>query len=869
MALPEGYSLIQPKSAVSNQAMNLPEGYFLIGGQSNNQEKTPPSQYGSAVPQLDASGAPIRQDAMPGPREQPRGMLDYAVGLPEAALAFGSGAVGSVVAPYAGVASTFFGGKYGTQEGAREGEAVANRVQQTMTYQPSSRTGQQITGATGEALQGLGLEAIPFAQGMQTAAMAPAALRQGTNAYVRGVAKTSEAIENIPIIKARTEATAAKNLSESYKNAAKIEAAQLAEKHNVLINPDISNPTAKNRIKGAIAGDQNVSEKMAEKNQFTFNKVAREDVGIPETKILNAKTFDEAHAAPELTAPYKRAKSIPKINIYDDVLAEIDSLKTKDLLGDTAENAAQLNKYIDDVKAKIAAGGDGNLFVDSARQLRKESQDIYSKQHAPGGLSVTERNLADAKMGLADAVESLILDSLPLKDRNAFLKAREQHAKLYTLEQATNLATGQVEPKFFAKMIDDRKPVSGNMRDLGLIVANNPDIAGQAAKQHWSIPRITRATLPGLIGGAVGTSIGGPLLGTAIGLTLGTAAGAVGRRVLTKNMLSPKYQSKNAVPKDYRPQPTVNALRPAEPGQSNIVPFDPRNAVMPPETPGPNFIFGRPDADVRANIPQGPAQLPSPSPQSTLESLRNEDIRAGRMSRRDGQAQEQAAMAAEAAAPRASAGAGIQFDLDPITGRLQPTSRGLPGASLDVVEYANKNLTSAAQKLSGTYDSTLFQTVNTGRVDATGAPIMETIRVQKELGGKRQAQGFQLTAAEKVAFDRTKIDLAIIDPKFKSLSDKEIAAKMFERSSVEDLIQKAKDQAIGFEEIARRSNDQKLIFDANANRQRMLDLAEDLEANLSAPRAKEAAKVKGQGLKTREAITNRLRGGDNVNNLRE
>jgi hypothetical protein len=49
----------------------------------------------------------------------------------------------------------------------------------------------------------------------------------------------------------------------------------------------------------------------------------------------------------------------------------------------------------------------------------------------------------------------------------------------------------------------------------------------------------------------------------------------------------------------------------------------------------------------------------------------------------------------------------------------------------------------------------------------------------------------------------------------------------------------------------------------------MLDLAEDLEANLSAPRAKEAAKVKGQGPKTREAITNRLRGGDNVNNLRE
>jgi hypothetical protein len=833
MALPEGYSLIQPKSAVSNQAMNLPEGYFLIGGQSNNQEKTPPSQYGSAVPQLDASGAPIRLDAMPGPREQPRGMIDYAVGLPEAALAFGSGAVGSVAAPYAGVASTLFGGKYGTQEGAREGEAVANRVQQAMTYQPSSRTGQEITGAAGEALQGLGLEAIPFSQGMTAAAMAPTALRQAGKIVGNEAGYLKNAIDQIPSVAYNRETTAAKNLSESYKNAAKIEAAQLGEKYNVILNPDVSNPTTSNKIRGAIVGDQNVSEIAAEKNKITFNNVAKKDVGIPETKTLNAETFKEAHDAPELTAPYEKARSIPKVDVYDDVLSEIDKVKTKNLIGDSAENSTKLNNYIDEVKAQIAAGGDGNLFVDSARKLRKDAQDIYANQHTPGGLNITDRNLADAKMGLANAIESSILDSLPLKDRNAFLKAREDHAKLYTLEQATNLATGQVDPKYFAKMIEEQKPISGAMRDLGFIVSNNPDIASEAIKQKLTIPRMTRATLPALIGATLGNAIA-PGIGFPIGLAAGASVGEVGKRILVKNMLKPEYQSRRAVPTDYRPQ--VNALRPVEPSQSNIVPFDPRN--------NPNFVMpenettsfrnnpNRPDArqPMQETAPMQPAGSNAlrlgfeNDPQGSVTIDRARQLNMERNAEAQG-------LTAEANA-RAPTGAGIQFDLDPITGRLQPTSRGLPGASLDVVEYANKNLTSAAQKLS-------------------------------------RSQAFELTAAEKVAFDRTKIDLAIIDPKFKSLSDKEIAAKMFERSSVEDLIQKAKDQAIGFEEIARRSNDQKLIFDANANRQRMLDLAEDLEANLSAPRAKEAAKVKGQGPKTREAITNRLRGGDNVNNLRE
>jgi len=695
--------------------------------------------------------------------------------------------------------------------------------------------------------------------------MAPAALRQGTNAYVRGVAKTSEAIDQIPMVQARNEA----RIAQSFQNAPTIDAVNLAQKYDIAVDPAITNPTLRNRTRDVAIGQTDVSDKISKQNLPQWANIVKKDLGVAKEKTLTAKTFDELKADPALSKAYDDVRAAPLLTASDDVLTKLDALIAPELVGDIGgKTAAKLNKTLAGIKEQVTNGVDGKTALSSIQDLRTAARNIYKADKIGAPISNTKRRMAEIQDATADALESMIDGNLTGDVLGNYQAARAKYAKIYSAEAATDIITGRVNPEVLAKMMREGRPLSGALADIGTIAANFPNIAMTSTALKTAIPRFTRAG----VGGAVGALVGG-LFGNAPGAMIGTVAGAglseIVRQIGVKNMLTPAYQSRRAVPTDYRPQPTVNALRPAEPGQSNIVPFDPRNAVMPPETPGPNFIFGRPDADVRANIPQGPAQLPSPSPQSTLESLRNEDIRAGRMSRMAGQAQEQAAMAAEAAAPRASAGAGIQFDLDPITGRLQPTSRGLPGASLDVVEYANKNLTSAAQKLSGTYDSTLFQTVNTGRVDATGAPIMETIRVQKELGGKRQAQGFQLTAAEKVAFDRTKIDLAIIDPKFKSLSDKEIAAKMFERSSVEDLIQKAKDQAIGFEEIARRSNDQKLIFDANANRQRMLDLAEDLEANLSAPRAKEAAKVKGQGPKTREAITNRLRGGDNVNNLRE
>ena len=111
----------------------------------------------------------------------------------------------------------------------------------------------------------------------------------------------------------------------------------------------------------------------------------------------------------------------------------------------------------------------------------------------------------------------------------------------------------------------------------------------------------------------------------------------------------------------------------------------------------------------------------------------------------------------------------------------------------------------------------------------------------------RSAQAFNLTAEEKIAWDRARVDLEIVDPKLKKLSDAAIVEKAMDREWAADAIRKAKEKAAAFDEIAKRSRDRQAALQAQANRERMLDLADQLEEQLREPRPERRG---GQGPKT-------------------
>ena len=794
-------------------------------------------QYGSAVPQLNARGQVIRQpDAIPSARAPDRGMMDYALGALEVPFNTIANIPSNVIAPFAAVAGEYLGG-VNTPEGKARGAQYAANVSR-FQLTPQTQTAKDVFNYASEKLEGVDFNAIPFAQGATAAALGPAAVRQLPSAIKNEAAYLKNAVGEIPSVKAAREKTAATNIANSYENAARIEASDLAvNKYGLAIDPEVSNPSTGAKVRGAIVGERNVSNMMAEQNQPKVTAALKEEVGIPPTKVLNEATFKEAHAAPEITQPYEKVKAIPNVQIGATTLDDLEAIKRGALIGEKSSDTLHIAQRLDNLKADVLAGGNGNRFLSSVQQLRKEAQDIYRKKDP---LTPLERREADAIMKAADILEGVLTDNLPIiRDRDAFLKARTAQAKLYQLEEATDLATGIPDPRVLAKMVGDKRPISGVARDIGLIAANFPDAVTPMGKGGLTFPRITRATLPGALGAMVGLPLGPA--GSLVGAAVGTGIGEITKRVMAKNMLTPKFQARNAVAPDYRPAPfPVNNLRPVEPGQSNIVPFNPANALLDPEI-RPNFVFGQaPPLVERADLGRtGPAQLPAPSPQSTLGSVASEEARRTRMARMA----EAEGIAAESAAPRAPTRGGTLFDLDPVSGKLVPVSQGIKGATPETFQNYMSTLGSAVDKVTS-------------------------------------RQNFNLTAAEKVAFDKTKFYIAEVSPGFEKLSDKAIVSRMMDRKWVEDAVVKAREKSASFYELAVRARDAERMGaradtarnaalaqqaeEASGQMKTTLDLLEDRLVKLRADTS-----GKRQGPKTQGAIRNNLTANQNRNKLRE
>lgn len=658
----------------------------------------------------------------------------------------------------------------------------------------------------------------------------PAAYRGGKRVYEAAAPSVGEAVSSVvesapvqTVLKPLQERAAKKQearVASSFQNAAQIDAANLAVKHGIALNPAESNPTRVNRLKASMAGAENLAENLSKINEPRFTQLALQDMDLPPNTVLNAKAFETA--LDQKSAPYNAVRELPKLAADEGVLAQIEKLRiTRPAIGGEAA-AKAVNKLVDEAIIKVKEGRSGAEIVNDIRKLRRDANAVYTAQQKSGVPDPVRIARADANKSLADALESLIDANVTNpKLLGELRQARAEMAKIYDYERATNFATNRIDPTVLAKMVSEGKPLSGIAADIGKIVAVFPDIAqaGKTGKPFWAPERLTRSTAAGTIGLAVGGlpgAIGGAVAGN-------IASGMAGRRMST-----PGYQAKYAIPSDFRPPVVENNLRPVPmSADRNLpVPYDYRNSLLTRDQI-PNWVFGQaiPEGDVRVGVPSTP-QLEAPSAQSTMRNV--EQQRAYEYQRQ--RAAEEAAAAQQAqreSTGRAPTSNEVVLELDPVTGKLRSTSQGIKGATLEVVEDPGKALNSAATKVSS---------------------------------GRR----FDLTADEKVAWEKTRVDLAVVDAGLAKLSDKALAEKAMDRAWVADTVAKAKQKAAAFAEIEKRSKDAQQVARARAERERLMDALEALEPQLSRARA---TSVGEQGPKTREAIRNRL-APQNQNKLR-
>jgi hypothetical protein len=803
-------------------------------------------QYGGA------DMAPPKQQASNGILGPIRGAIETGAGLV-------SNLFTAPVVEAAKIYGTLTSGKFGTPEGIRAGEEFGNQVQRQNFYQPRTEEGQRYLQNIGEAASKTGMQGVPLPL--------LADLSKGVSTATRA-APLSTAVK-MPFDK-QIQAKRERLSAESYAKAPQLDAIAEAQRLKLALNPvDIENSISA-RAYSAAAGPRG-PEALAKVNQPRVTEIAKNELGIDSTTSLTSDSYKQARA--KLAAPYDEVRKLPAMVADETTIKNLDDLRrNENLLGDKGA-AKKVNKEIDKAIANVQQGLTGSDLLDSVRNLRAEAKQTYKNPSAkPKDIAA-----ADANLAIANQLESMIESNITNpKLLDQFRDARQKMARSYVYEEATDFNTGQVDASKLARITAKDNALTGDIKSIGVIAGNNPDaFTTQVASKFFSAPRLTRSGLGGATGALIGSPFGVP--GSIIGMAAGSVLGEYGGGLAAKRMASPGYQA-GLTMQDFR-IPTNQLAAAAAPIPQNraVVPYDQSNAlVQPNEIVGytqdgspitaaqafsrPNFIMTRPGPEVRTSVQPTPPQLAAPSAEGTINALRAEDVRRAGVSRTLGQEAEAQQAAAEAAA-RKPAGRGAELVFDNAGNLVEAPTAG--------TTIMPTSLESAIQKLTGQVvpeTSTSYKT--TLVTPKSGAkPYYKITPKEGETTFERGvSKAFDLTATEKIAWDKTKANLNLIDqaPGFKALTDKAIAKKMMDRKWVAEAYSKAREKALMFDEIAKRAANEQTKFDANVKRDQMLDLLTTLEDNLRNARPTSAG---GQGPKTREAIRNKLAGGETKNAL--
>ena len=616
-----------------------------------------------------------------------------------------------------------------------------------------------------------------------------------------------------PRLQARRERLSA----EDYARGPQIDAIAEARRLKLLLNPVDIEPSVGARFTTAVAGDKGI-EAITNANKTQVRNITLNELGLPPTAQLS-RGIGFKQARENVAKPYDEVARLPIQQADDAMVQRLEAIRADlDVIG-AKEYAPAISKIVDDAIAKTETGLTGGQLLKNISVLRERAKKTYNNKAATS----EALDIADTNLKIATELESLIDNSIGNPNLlDQFRNARQKMARSYVYEGATDFNTGILNVDKLARITSKNNNLTGDIASLGQIAGNFPEVfTSKAATPMSKALSVGRSGAAGTLGGVAGYALGQDYISAAAGTILGALGGKVGQSVAANRMASPGYQASLNLRDARIPVNQLAASMQPIPQNRALVPYEaPVEVLMPGEGPyQPNFVMQPNQYGPRVTTPgfaPGPAQLPAPSAQGTINMLRSEDARRGQMSRTLGQQAEAQQAAAEAAARRPTSGA-VEMQINPLTG-LPEIATGIKGATPATFQDFGSSLRSATDKAAA------------GRM-------------------------FDLTAAEKVAFDKTRVDLAEVVPGMKALSDKAIAAKMQDRAWVQDAIGKAQQKAKAFKDIAARATTERAKQDALMKREQMVNLLETLEEQFRKARP---VSTGGQGPKTRAFQRNML-----------
>jgi hypothetical protein len=370
------------------------------------------------------------------PPEKEYGLYTEAAGGPvEAAASLVSGAGASVAGGLAGLAQ---GAKNLVSPGMPAGDRV-KQVQEAMTYQPRTKTGQQTAGAIAYPFEKLA-EGADYVGGAVTDVTGSPALGAAANTTLQSIPQLIARGFKAPVANAvaKGETKAAATAS---RNSVRDTTLATARDEGYVVPPSAANQgggVVTNRLE-SVAGKAALNQEASLKNQQITNKIARREAGIAEDSPLSEKTLADAREV--IAEPYRQVSALSK---------------------------------------------EASTALEKLKEVRADAKD-YWKHYDIGG-DPKSKKAAVALDKRADALEATI-DRVAIEKGNPQLladlkEARKALAKNYDVERALNIGTGDIDAAVIGRILDKRGEtgMTGGLQTIGKFAQAFPSFSRQSAK---------------------------------------------------------------------------------------------------------------------------------------------------------------------------------------------------------------------------------------------------------------------------------------------------------------------------------------------------------------------------------------------------
>lgn len=298
----------------------------------------------------------------------------------------------------------------------------------------------------GSMLAGMGMGALdPTTQGESVTKNALAGGAGGAAGY--GVAKALGAAGN---------ALAGRNAAKVAEATPLQQTTKAAQEAGYVFDPTITNPSLVNRMMSGTAGKTNLAQRSSIANQQITNELAAVDIGLRKTANLTPEAISAAKAVPAKV--YDQMRGLGDVPVSDKFIKTLEALPQK--YAGAAKSFAIENPIAPLIEPYKVKSFDASAAIDAIDILRKSASKAFRNGDSDVGraqraiASALEEELGNAKTAAPELL-------------NQFRKARTTYAKIHSVENALNEATGNVAASKIGAEFAKGKPLTGNLATIG------------------------------------------------------------------------------------------------------------------------------------------------------------------------------------------------------------------------------------------------------------------------------------------------------------------------------------------------------------------------------------------------------------------